>query len=78
VVVASLKVLSQHLPRGTEENTKNLSPNGRYPGRDSNTRPPEDEAVDHDVWKDDFCAFILTKDCLFDSRKTLMNAQQCN
>jgi hypothetical protein len=43
-VVAFLKVLSRHLPGGTEENDENLSQNCRSPGRDLSPGPPEYEA----------------------------------
>jgi hypothetical protein len=41
----NLKALYRHSSGGTEENTKKLSQNSRYPGRDLNWGPPEYEAV---------------------------------
>jgi hypothetical protein len=43
------KVLSQHLPGGTEENHRNLIQGSWSPGLDLNPRPPKYEALDHDV-----------------------------
>jgi hypothetical protein len=37
----NFKVLSRHLPGGTEENHENLSQDSRSPAESLNTRPPE-------------------------------------
>jgi hypothetical protein len=42
-IVVYLKELSCHLPRGTEKNTKNLSPYSQSLGRDLNWGHPESE-----------------------------------
>jgi hypothetical protein len=43
-VMTWFKVISQHLPGGTEEATNNLSRGRWFPVRDLNPRPPEYEA----------------------------------
>jgi hypothetical protein len=40
----NFEVLSWNLPRGTEENYKNLSQESQSPGRDTNPGPPKHEA----------------------------------
>jgi hypothetical protein len=41
--VAYLKIISQHLPGGTEKTTRNLSQNSRPQCREFNLGPPEYE-----------------------------------
>jgi hypothetical protein len=43
-VVAYFKVLSRHLPGGTEKTHKNHSQDSLSPGRNLNSEPPEYEA----------------------------------
>jgi hypothetical protein len=44
-IVAQIKLLSRHLPGGTEEIPENLSWDSRFPGQDLNSGPPEYEAA---------------------------------
>jgi hypothetical protein len=75
-IVAYFKVLSRHLPGGTEENHGNLSQDSRSPGRDLNSEPSEYEACKVQFTNNDWVTVLVdwlnltdrlnVTDCLID------------